>query len=80
MLSDPTNTYLWIRDEKTKTPIAYAWSQKASKRSEDEWAEAYATRHRPPGMNTALMDATSGARFLKRARILGSGDSLSMRP
>ncbi|KAJ5152211.1 hypothetical protein N7492_010506 [Penicillium capsulatum] len=79
MLSDPVNTYLWIRDEQIKVPIAYAWSQRAPKRSEVEWAEAYANRHRPPGMNTALMDATSGTRFLKRAKILGSTDSLILK-
>ncbi|PLB53997.1 hypothetical protein P170DRAFT_469471 [Aspergillus steynii IBT 23096] len=74
MLSEPTNFYLWIIDDKANHPVAYAWGQYTTGRTEVEWAQAYAKRYRPEGINKPLMDATSGARFLKRASILGSSD------
>ncbi|KKA19812.1 hypothetical protein T310_6204 [Rasamsonia emersonii CBS 393.64] len=73
-LSDPNNRYFWITEDATNKAVAYAWWQYAKGRTEAEWAETYANRYRPEGMNKALMDATSGARFLKRAKILGEKD------
>ncbi|PYI11210.1 hypothetical protein BO78DRAFT_413681 [Aspergillus sclerotiicarbonarius CBS 121057] len=79
MLSNPANKYTWIIDSATGTPVAYGWWQHAKGKTEEEWATTYANRYRPEGMNKALMDATSGARFLKRARLLNTRDTLILK-
>ncbi|PYH89623.1 hypothetical protein BO71DRAFT_413195 [Aspergillus ellipticus CBS 707.79] len=79
MLSDPSNTYEWIIEEKTRTPVAYVWWQHAKGKTEEEWATTYANRYRPDGMNKALMDATSGVRFLKRAKLLNTRDTFILK-
>lgn len=76
-IRDPDNRFFLITEDTTNKAVAYVWWQHAKGRTEEEWAEAYANRYRPEGMNKALMDATSGARFLKRAKILGEKDVFS---
>lgn len=77
-LRDPANKYFLVTEDASNTAVAYVWWQHAKGRTEAEWAETYANRYRPEGMNKALMDATSGVRFLKRAKILGEQDVFSI--
>jgi GNAT superfamily N-acetyltransferase len=78
-LQDPCNTYLLATDVVSGAAAGYVWWKHQAGRSEAEWARLYAQRHRPHGMNKALMDATSGERFLRGARILGDRPALVMR-
>ncbi|MCJ1392773.1 hypothetical protein MMC18_005644 [Xylographa bjoerkii] len=73
-LQDPSNHYLQVTETATKKAVAYVWWEHAKGRTEAQWAETYANRFRPKEMNKALMDATSGVRFLKRAKLLGEQD------
>lgn len=76
-MKDPANSYLVATEEVTGKPVAYAFWQYHHGKSEEEWTEFYRRRHRPPGMNHALADATGGVRILKRAKILGDEDCMS---
>ncbi|MCJ1398876.1 hypothetical protein MMC11_002077 [Xylographa trunciseda] len=73
-LQDPSNHYLLVTELAAEKAVAYVWWQQAKGRTSAQWAETYANRYRPKEMNKALMDATSGVRFLKRAKILGEQD------
>ncbi|PWY71036.1 hypothetical protein BO70DRAFT_382215 [Aspergillus heteromorphus CBS 117.55] len=79
MLSDPANKYAWIIESATENPVAYVWWQHAKGKTEEEWAATYANRYRPDSMNKALMDATSGVRFLKRAKLLNTRETLILK-
>jgi len=78
-LADPSNHYLLVTDEVATKEVAYVWWQHAQGRTDAEWAEVYANRYRPPEMNKELMDATSGARFLKRAKILKDSEAFVLK-
>lgn len=78
-LRDPINWYIWVVDTATGEPVAYGWWQHAKGQSEEEWKASWERRWRPPEMNHALADARGGARFWKRARILGSGESFILK-
>lgn len=73
-LLDPVNHYDLVTDNATGQGVAFVWWQEQKGKTEAEWEETYSKRWRSPQMNIALMDATSGARFLKRAKILGDKD------
>ncbi|RDW60202.1 hypothetical protein BP5796_11808 [Coleophoma crateriformis] len=70
----PENYYFLVRDKSANMDVAFVWWQNCKGRTEAEWAEVYRNRHRPAGCNEALIDATSGVRFLKRAKYLGDRD------
>jgi GNAT superfamily N-acetyltransferase len=78
-LKDPNNFYLLATDAASGTPAGYIWWKHQPCRSPDKWAQIYANRFRPPGMNKALMDATSGERFLRGAKIIGDQTVVVMR-
>lgn len=71
MLGELKNTYLLITEQATNKPVAFAWWAHNKGQTKAQWEEGYANRYRPPTMNGALMDATGGARYLKRANLLG---------
>ncbi|PWY68982.1 hypothetical protein BO94DRAFT_590564 [Aspergillus sclerotioniger CBS 115572] len=79
MLFNPANKYTWIIESSTGNAVAYGWWQHAKGKTEEERAATYANRYRPEGMNKALMDVTSGARFLKRAKLLNTRDTLILK-
>ncbi|RDW84373.1 hypothetical protein BP6252_01963 [Coleophoma cylindrospora] len=70
----PENYYFVVHDKAANMDVAFVWWQNCKGRTEAEWAEVYRNRYRPAGCNNALMDATSGVRFLKRAKFLGDRD------
>jgi len=76
-LLGPNNFFQWAAETSTNRIVAYVWWQHHVGKTEEEWAETYRNRRRTPRMNKALMDATSGERFLRRAKILGDQDCMS---
>jgi len=79
LLRDPSNWYQWVVDTASGEPVAYGWWQHAKGQSEEEWKASWERRWRPPEMNHALADARGGARFWKRAGILGSGEAFILK-
>ncbi|OQE08327.1 hypothetical protein PENVUL_c010G01073 [Penicillium vulpinum] len=79
MLGDPKNTYLLITEEATNKAIAFVWWAHCKGQMAAQWAEGYNNRYRPPTMNGALMDATGGARYLKRAKLLEEKDFIQLK-
>jgi hypothetical protein len=71
------NQYFMVTEEATGKDVAFVWWQHQKGITPEEWAETYKNRYRTERMNIPLMDATSGARFLKRAKILGDQDVFS---
>jgi len=71
-LKDPSNHYLLVTETESGKDVAFVWWQQLQGRTEEEWAETYRIRYGPEGMNKALMDTTSGVRFLKRAKLLNT--------
>jgi hypothetical protein len=81
LLSDPLNQYIAVSDLATDQPVGYVWWQHHYGRTEAEWEEGDKRRHRPRHMDPALQQATGGARYRKRAIILGIGmPSVSEKP
>ncbi|KAJ5923286.1 hypothetical protein N7454_008531 [Penicillium verhagenii] len=79
MLGDPKNTYLLITEETTNKAVAFSWWAHAKGQTVSQWAEGYKNRYRPPTMNGALMDATGGVRYLKRADVLGEKEFMHLK-
>ncbi|PYI05940.1 hypothetical protein BO78DRAFT_139068 [Aspergillus sclerotiicarbonarius CBS 121057] len=79
MLGESKNTYLLITEEATNKPVAYTWWAHNKGQTKAQWDEGYANRYRPPTMNGALMDATGGVRYLKRAELLGEKDFFQLK-
>ncbi|KAJ5394012.1 uncharacterized protein N7487_011653 [Penicillium crustosum] len=79
MLGDPKNIYLLITEEATNKPVAFACWAHSKGKTAAQWAEGYSNRYRPPTMNGALMDATGGVRYLKRAELLGEKDLFQLK-
>ncbi|KAJ5813391.1 uncharacterized protein N7503_000141 [Penicillium pulvis] len=71
MLEESKNTYLLITEQATNKPVAFTWWAHSKGQTKAQWEEGYANRYRPPTMNGALMDATGGVRYMKRANLLG---------
>ncbi|KAJ5640047.1 uncharacterized protein N7484_007909 [Penicillium longicatenatum] len=79
MLGDPKNTYLLITEKATNKAVAFGWWAHSKGQTKAQWAEGYKNRYHPPTMNGALMDATGGARYLKRAELLGEKEFFQLK-
>ncbi|KAJ6003365.1 hypothetical protein N7451_005912 [Penicillium sp. IBT 35674x] len=73
------NTYLLITEQATNKPVAFTWWAHSKGQTKAQWEEGYANRYRPPTMNGALMDATGGVRYLKRANLLGEKEFFQLK-
>ncbi|MCJ1379605.1 hypothetical protein MMC17_002707 [Xylographa soralifera] len=74
-VANPDSHYLLVTDTDTAQDIAYVGWRHSKSRTDAKWAEMHANRYRPPEMNSELMDATSGACYLKRAKILKDSEA-----
>ncbi|KAJ5885561.1 hypothetical protein N7495_010071 [Penicillium taxi] len=79
MLKDSKNTYLLVVEEASGQAVAFAWWNHSKGQTAAEWAEGYKNRYRPPTMNGALMDATGGERYLKRAKLLAEKEFMQLK-
>jgi len=76
LLQDTSYYFLFITEDASQTPVAFVKWNFFKGRTEKEWADTWVNRQRTDKMNKELMDATSGARLLKRAKIFGDKDVL----